>query len=486
MKPNFFNSLFRLIGKVLPVQFAKDQQGMKPLGSKRQIARDGTHETCALDAAGSPGEKETAALVAYDLGDPSALNELVKQGYVFGTLEEIREVWHKISMRDAGFPGKREAVANSAPAADAREAALANAADSPVDGGADAWIKIAPYGTYPGTKPGRPQHFSESEANEMVAEFHSLRGKAGRLFRGVPIYIGHPDANPEIYTDHRRLGKLVELQVRPDGLYGEAAWNSLGEENQREGYWVYPSPRWDAPKGRKDFRPDRLISLGLTNRPRITESEPVTNSLDIESPTNNNTATPTIMDRKLLTEKLGLDVTATDEEIMAAIAALQSSAETAKAKETEAATATTGLSAMTTEKEQLANSLTTAKAKIITLETAVQTARESHANSLLDAAETAGRITKAERPTWLPRLTGEQRETEANALGAITPKLNTRSLDVSRSRVEIGDEAQRRESIANAVDTLMTTKGLTYHEAYLAAKKDPALKPVWDAMKTEA
>lgn len=372
------------------------------------------------------------------------------------------------------FSHQREAVANEVP----REGDISNAADAPIDEVTeDSWVKIAPFGTYPGSKPDRPQHFHEEEANAMVREFGSLRGKAGRLFRGIPIYIGHPDKHPQIYTDHRRLGRFTDLQVRPDGLYGEAEWNSLGEENLKEGYWVYPSPRWDAPEGRPTFRPDRLISVGLTNSPRIVESEPVTNStLDDE------TQTDTEMDRKLLTEKLGLDVTATDEEILAKIAMLNSEAETAKAnlteKESLMETAENSLIAVRGE-------LQTTKGRVTALEGEVQAARESLANSQLDAAVESGRITKAERAAWLPRLTGDARESEANALLAVTPKYNTRSLDVTKQRQEIGDEKGRRETIANAVDAIMRDKGVDYDSAWLIAKKDPALKPVWEAMRTE-
>jgi hypothetical protein len=367
---------------------------------------------------------------------------------------------------------RREAVANDAE----REGAVSNAADAPIDDVQDGWVKIAPFGTYPGSKPDRPQNFTESEANSMVKEFTSLRGRLGRMFRGIPIYIGHPDKDPAIYTDHRRLGRLTDLQVRPDGLYGEPEWNALGEENLREGYWVYPSPRWDAPVGRPTFRPDRLISVGLTNMPRIADSEPVTNSsLDTESQTTE------IMDRKLLTEKLNLDVTATDEEIFAKLAKLQSDADTAASnmvtKDKLVETAENSLTLVRSELDQ-------AKTKITTLEGDVKTTREAHANSLLDAAETTGRITKAERAEWLPRLTGETREAEANALQAITPKLNTTPLDVTKSRVDIGNEKQRRETVANAVDANIA-RGMDYDSAWAAAKKDPELKAVWDAMKTE-
>lgn len=370
----------------------------------------------------------------------------------------------------------RESVSNDA---EAREAAVCNAAEVPADD-EDGWVCIAPYGIHPGSREDRPQYFFETEANAVVAEFQSLRGRLGRMFRGIPIYIGHPDSRPDVYTDHRRLGKYTDLAVRPDGLYAREELNSLGAENKREGFWVYPSPRWDAPAGRPQFRPSRLISVGLTNTPRIAASEPVANSTLANEQTENTT---TIMDRKLLCEKLGLEVTATDEEILAKIARLNSAEADTQAKLTE----------KTGEMETAANSITTltadltsARERLTQVETALTTERETLANTMLDAATADGRITPADRATWLPRLTGDTREDEINALGALKPQLNTKSIDVTHSRVEIGDEKQRRETIANAVDTIRREKGLSYDDAWTAAKNDPALKGVWEAMKTES
>ena len=369
----------------------------------------------------------------------------------------------------------REVMANSAAAEVEREEAMANAADATIDaGGDDGWIKLAPYGTYPGSRPGRPQHFTEVEANAIAAGFGSIMGKARRWFKDVPVFIGHPDQNPQLYTDHRRLGKVTKLEARPDGLYGEIAWNTLGRENLEQGYWVYPSPRWDAPAGRPEFRPDRLISVGLTNMPRIAESEPVTNSQDFSETTTNNTETTTDMDRKKLTDELGLEVTATDEEIFAKIASMKTSA-------AEAATQTQRATDMSMERDTAANSLTESRATIARLEGEVKQAREAHANSIIEQAIESGRITKAESAEWLVKLTGDKREEEQNSLAALKPKLNTTSIDVSQSRLQIGNAAERRETIANAVDANMG-KGMSYDEAYAAAKKDPALKPVWDAM----
>lgn len=381
-----------------------------------------------------------------------------------------------------GLRARREAITNETTTA--REVAEANAGDAPVDAAEDGWVKLSPYGVFPGSRPGRMQHFTATEANAIVAEFNSIRGRLGRMFRGVPVYIGHPDQNPDLYTDHRRLGKIIAVAACADGLWGEVEWNALGRENQTEGYWVYPSPRWDAPAGRNEFRPDRLISVGLTNSPRIPLSEPITNAQEPEDPEtqdankkNDTNNTTTEMDRKLLCEKLSLDVTATDEEIMAKIDSLQEAADSATAASEAAMTAENAAAAATEEKEKLACSLSAAEMQL-------QVARENHANQLLDTAEADGRISKADRPAWLTRLTGETRETEANHLAGIQARLNTQSLDVSASRVKIGDEKCRRETIANAVDALMRTQGLSYADAWNAAKKDPALQPVFAAMQT--
>jgi Mu-like prophage I protein len=369
----------------------------------------------------------------------------------------------------------REAVTNDEP----REDAICNSEIGSTD--EEGWVKIATYGVHPGSVKGRDQHFFEEDANAVVAEFNSLRGQLGRMFRGIPIYIGHPDTRPDLYTDHRRLGRYTDLQTRADGLWAKEELNSLGMENKREGYWMYPSPRWDAPAGRPRFRPTRLISVGLTNSPRLLGSEPVANST-LDAETKEETKTNTIMDRKLLCEKLGLDVTATDEEILAKIETLNSAAADAEAKLTVKAGE---METVKTEKDEMANSITTLTGRVTALEGELRTERETVANGLLDAAVKDGRITQADRASWHTRLTGDKREEEANALAGLKPAMNTKSIDVAKSRVEIGDEKGRRETIANAVDAIMKEKGVGYDDAWLLAKKDPALKPVWDAMRSE-
>lgn len=356
----------------------------------------------------------------------------------------------------------REAIANSA-VADARETAIANALDpsEAIDFSdeADGWFKIAPYGEFRGKTPGRPQYVSLENARLMESEFNSLLGKLGRTFRGVPIYHGHPDVDPEIWTDDRRIGKITKLDARADGLWGFAEWNSLGKENKAEGWWIYPSPRWDSPPGQTRFAPDRLISVGLTNTPRIAESEPVHNSqLDTKS--------ETTMDPKIIREKLGLAPEATDEEVLAKLEAVTAAA-------TANETTKTALDTVKTEKDEMANSITGKDREITSL-------REAHNNSLLDGAVSDSRITAAERPAWAARLSGANRETEVNALAALPKKLNGKVIDLSDRREERKQGDDLREQVANAVAKSQKDDGLSYADAWKKAKKVPAFKPYFD------
>lgn len=358
---------------------------------------------------------------------------------------------------------QRESVANDISLGEARETAIANAVDpnEAIDfsEGADGWFKISPYGTFRGKTPGRPQVISQDSAKAMESHFNSLLGRLGRLFRGVPIYHGHPDVDPEIWTDDRRIGKITKLETRTDGLWGYAEWNSIGEDNKREGWWIYPSPRWDAPPGQAQFSPDRLISIGLTNTPRIAESEPIHNSqLD--------TKPDKPMDPKLIRQKLGLAPEATDEEVLAKL-------DTVTAAATASDTAKTDLATVKTEKDEMANSITGKDREITSL-------REAHNNSLLDGAVETGRITAAERPAWAGRLAGANRESEVNALKALTPKLNGKGLDLSDRRDDRKQGDDLREQVANSIAKLQKDEGLSYHAAHLKAKKNPAFKAYFD------
>lgn len=146
------------------------------------------------------------------------------------------------------------------------------------------WEMIAPYGDFPSADRKRTQRFNRKQAEAMVADFNSVWSKMGKMFRGVPIFHGHPDVDPANWPDDRRLGKITALEARQDGLYGKPEYNALGNENKAEGWWVYPSPTWLSPRTSSNIvEPDELMSIGLVNRPNIFESQPWTNSNEVNA-----------------------------------------------------------------------------------------------------------------------------------------------------------------------------------------------------------
>lgn len=390
----------------------------------------------------------------------------------------------RMADRSVRPPHGREAVANKDTD---RRASVANTAEvPPITGGG--WIKVAPYGDHKGQVPGRLQHFHRPQAEAMVNEFNSFRARLGRMFRGRSVFIGHPDADPVNYKDERRLAKIMDLEARDDGLWARPEWNSLGRENIEEGYWVYPSPYWDAPAGKPRFEPDRLISIGLTNNPRIAASEPVCNTDDQPEPKNQTDET---MDRQALLKKLGLEAEATDEEILAKIDALLSAADSKEDKKA-AEEMKNSLDEANAQREAAENSVKQLKPELAAereksagLETELKDARTAHANTLLDAATADGRIEKADREKWAADFAADF-EKASNSLLEIKPNLNTQEIALEKSRQQISDQQSRREQIANAVDAKMAETGMEYHDAYTAVKRDPKMREVFEAMEVPA
>jgi len=132
---------------------------------------------------------------------------------------------------------------------------------------ADGWLKIAPWGDHPNSV--GLQRVQKEDGDAMVAAFNSLVGKAGRMFRGVPIFVGHPDRDPNRYPDKRRYGKITALESRADGLYAKPAFNDLGERVIEQGHYLYNSPVWALKREGGVVRPIELLSIGLTNEPNI-------------------------------------------------------------------------------------------------------------------------------------------------------------------------------------------------------------------------
>lgn len=136
--------------------------------------------------------------------------------------------------------------------------------------GASVWFRVTPMGKWTvhaqlsGGRFSRVMQVIDRDAvRAMVSAF-----KAGNT---LPIYLGHPDDNPQAFPDARPHGSIVELAGAPDGLWARASLNANGREALAAGH-RYPSARWALGKycGQAGgVRPTRLISVGLTGNPNI-------------------------------------------------------------------------------------------------------------------------------------------------------------------------------------------------------------------------
>lgn len=164
------------------------------------------------------------------------------------------------------------------------------------------------------------QTLDREHADAIAAD---LAGKIAAGEPGIPVYQGHPDV-PEYaskYPDKGALGWVKKMVVNEDGVDCEVEW----DRDPGKGFawfspfWVGDNPSV-GPDGKRNVIIDGINSIGLVNNPNIHEFR-----LANEAGDNNNTNTQekgnTIMDRKILIEKLGLPPEATDDDIFAALAA---------------------------------------------------------------------------------------------------------------------------------------------------------------------
>ena len=307
----------------------------------------------------------------------------------------------------------------------------------------DGWLLLAPYGETPywhkddaGHWQQLRQVFTQEQAGRMVAAFNQLATKKGQRFRGLPIYAGHPDADPQRWPDERRLGGVVNLDARADGLYVRAAWNDLGEQNRAQGYLVYPSPAWlydrDAARGSGIIAPDELRSVGLTNTPRLPDVPAWTNATDSAIPNPFEKTQNTMHYKNLLLEHLGLPADASDEQIQHAHNARRE--QTARAERT--------LLDLRAERDQARD----AEGRF----------RKAAVNAQLDAAINAGRLTPAEREGFVERF---ERDFEAavRELGERRLALNTHGLGLRPAALglDLGTAHGRAAAFNSRLDALM-------------------------------
>jgi hypothetical protein len=148
------------------------------------------------------------------------------------------------------------------------------------------WMKLIAYGEYP--HPRGMQCVHRDFAQAMVDRFHSFRGRLQRKFGGLPLYIGHPD-DPQFHQqpghqDTRAYAWIQDMDARNDGLWILIKWSDAGLQLIHNAFFKFFSPRWEMqPIDHGKFKPIRLLSVGLTNRPNI-PGDAIANQEVIETP----------------------------------------------------------------------------------------------------------------------------------------------------------------------------------------------------------
>ena len=343
--------------------------------------------------------------------------------------------------------------------------------------GEDGWKRLAHYGETDywekqadGTWRKFNQIFTKGQAVEMVGAFNTESAKAN--FRGLPIYVGHPDANPQRWPDDKRLGKISGCEAREDGLWVNVEWNDLGRKNAQEGYYIYPSPAWLFPRALAaqtgKVIPNELQSVGLTNTPNIKDVDAWTNTAPAGGPQpiiDNPETQPMPEHKKKLLKLLGLPDDATDEQIDTAHNAHcakqeSDSAELKKAKKEK------------TDAETAAN---TAQTQTETAQADSKKFRELAINTLLDTGITTGRITAADRDALKSKFEIDF-DAASTELAARKPALNTQPLNL-RPTGDQGDLSTphgRQLAFNAAIDEQMRPiaaggKGITNFDAAIDA-----------------
>lgn len=341
------------------------------------------------------------------------------------------------------------------------------------------WKIISRYGLYP-NKVGK-QRVNKTAADKMVAAFNDARTAQGDAWRGLPIGVRHvwddPSATPEPVYGSARIGAVMDLEARADGLYGRVAWNDLGEKNMNEGHFLYPSPVWYFEK-QKDgtIVPDELVNIGMTNAANMRDlpawnEEP--SAAELKAMALNEAITIITKEGgmccdepkvRTLRDKMWLAADATPEQVLAAIETRMAELDAAKARlaETEA-----DIAAM---KQQLA----TEQAKSTAANEALATERTAHRDTLITAAITAGILTRGDVPAMNEAFDADFTKA-ANELAKRPKALNTSpiAIEIKGSKRSIATNEERRGEYLKAVNERIAADRISYDEAAIRVKRDP-------------
>jgi len=333
--------------------------------------------------------------------------------------------------------------------------------------GEGGWVQLSPYGKF--AHPKGDQVFERTDADELVNQFNAVSNLPQRAM-GVPWYIGHPDhpAFKDDYKDKRAYGRVQKLEARGDGLWGNVRWNDDGKKLITSEAFHGHSVNWAVVKRGDVFRPVALKSVGFTNEPNI----PVLPILAA------NEKGPM---KKQICDMLGLQESASDDEVMTKMKEHMANANEFKKRADDAEKKLKDMGNIANEKKagddkiitlttELANEqgarkkdVDAEKAKVTAKDTELANERKAHVKSALDIAITNGLLPLADRSKWETDFANSHDATLAKLL-ALKPAIKTGS-GVRQRDGRGGASLDKREDFMANVRKLQS-EGLDYNTAF--------------------
>ncbi len=370
----------------------------------------------------------------------------------------------------------------------------------------DGWALI-PYGVHPNER--GLQRFAREDAEKMVGYFKNTWNTVKRALVGMPVLRGHPDMADTVgkeldrekdpakrsrlvslvneikrrWPDRTVYGTIADMEARAEGLALKLILTEAGVALVNEGLKFF-SPHWlgmplPASAGGPEHACVFLCSIGLTDRPNIAGTSLVNSAPSGAADTNPQSKSSMNKALLALLAALGRPLAneATEIQITEALIAATPVA-TSLLQRPEATALVNEQTARTTAETRLTE-LTTALANE---RTALANEQLAHATSLVNHAVVTGRITEADKPTWLGRLKTNF-AAEATALANTKPVVKTEGktahLGARKPASPAGDE------FTALVNEALPKHGNNWTAAWNAVKATAKGKVLFEQMNTQ-
>lgn len=143
--------------------------------------------------------------------------------------------------------------------------------------GAPIWAHLTPLGDFPGALRNRAGAAAQRVTQRCDRE--ALETIVRNFRPKLLVDFEHRSELPN--GDTVAAAWILDLEIRPDGLWGRLELSDLGEQAVKNKRYRHLSPAFEiapVPGARNVFRPVRLMSVGLTNKHNLKALQPLTNS----------------------------------------------------------------------------------------------------------------------------------------------------------------------------------------------------------------